>query len=91
MKQELVDPAEQWLKALDAAKVLEPFVVPALVDNLVPRQPTFGSHDEEIRWLRAEKFYLERGRLAVAAVVRKAAEERAAAKAAQAAEKRWRR
>ena len=52
-------------QSLDAAKVLEPFVVPALVDNLVPRQPTFGSHDEEIRWLRAEKFYLERGRLAV--------------------------
>ena len=87
MDQELVDAAtaEQWLKALDAAKALEPFVHPALVNALLPHQPTFGPHDAETRWLRAEKFFLERGRLAVAAVVRKAAEERTAAKAAQAA------
>ena len=54
---------------------------------LAPHHPTFESHGAENRWLRAEKFFLEHGRLAVAAVVRKAAEERAAAKAAQAAEK----
>ena len=46
MEQELSDAttAEQWLKALDAAQALEPFVDPALVDDLLPRQPTFGSH-----------------------------------------------
>ena len=62
MDQELVDAAtaEQWLKALDAAQALEPFVDPALVDDLLPRQPTFGSHDAETCWLRAEKFFLHR-------------------------------
>ena len=89
MEQELVDAttAELWLNAFDAATALEPLVDPALVDMLAPHHPTFESHGAEIRWLRAEKFFLEHGRLAVAAVVRKAAEERAAAKAAQAAEK----
>ena len=37
--------AERWLVTLDAVKAFEPFVDPALVDKLVPRRPTFGSHD----------------------------------------------
>ena len=61
MEQELVNAAtaERWLEALDAVKALEPFVDPALVDKLLPRRPEFGSFDIEIRWLRAEKFFLD--------------------------------
>ena len=67
MEQELDDAAtaERWLVALDAVKAFESFVDPALVDKLVPRRPTFGSYDTEIRWLGAEKSFLERGQYAV--------------------------
>ena len=60
MEPELVDvtTAELWLNAFDAATALEPLVDPALVDMLAPHHPTFESHGAEIRWLRAEKFFL---------------------------------